>query len=343
MRQRALLLLACAFVTVAVVLALLRGRGTPVGKQKQRAKWAFQPLTLPPGEAEDVAIRGDTILVAMKSPRGGRVYRSRDGGRAWEPLDIATSSGQWFALSPEFERDGTAVLVNAGEDVYLSRDSGDSWEKISGWLNPRAIALSPGENPAVYMATFRFGESHHLYIWEPNRGWELALEDSSPGTYGGFLQVLAFSSEEAILLVSHDTGGDWHTELWRTEDGWKSWSRGRGFPHDGVGEIVSAGEYGLVVPSAEGTLYYSPDRGMSWHPLAHLPEHPLSGLSGAGELLVASVDKDGETLLLRLEGQNWVELEGTPHISCCGIPLAVSPDELYIFATPRFLARGVRQ
>ena len=342
-----LVLLVCFFLLAATgILALLRGREEPEGASTEA--WGFEPLTLPEGELEDLKAQRDLLLAAMRvtslagpSEAVGHAYRSVDGGRSWEVLEVDTSPCQWFALSPGFEQDGPVVLVSAGRDVYLSQDRGDSWERISAVLNPRAIGVSAGEPLTVYVATYRLGNHHQLYKWERNRGWEVVLDDTSLGTYGGFLQVLAFSRKEVLLLVSHDSGGDWHTELWRTEDGWRSWSRSLGFPVDANGDITDAGNRGLLVGTAGGELYQSLDDGATWHPFAQSPGQQVEGISGSGDLLVATVERNGGTCLLRLTESGWAVLSDEPGIPGGAMPCAVSSDEIYVFARPRFLARVV--
>ena len=94
----------------------------------------------------------DHTAFARVAPAGGRrgLYRSRDGGRSWQALDINPDQA---AISPEFDQDHTLMGVTVSYvdheerwELHISRDGGDHWERVGSTPGGRGgylLSLAP--------------------------------------------------------------------------------------------------------------------------------------------------------------------------------------------------------
>ena len=111
----------------------------------------------------------ETVYAAtweLKSDRG-RLFRSRDGGRSWEKIDLGRfdSTIRALAIAPT---DPLVIAVGISEGVIVTQDGGKSWDRVSrGYRslhNVESLAFDPLDSQSLYVGTW------HLSWKTPNLG-----------------------------------------------------------------------------------------------------------------------------------------------------------------------------
>jgi photosystem II stability/assembly factor-like uncharacterized protein len=224
----------------------------------------------------------------------GMLFRSEDGGRAWEPnagLAEHPTRDRWnpgagglCCHSVQVAPDGTLYTAISAAGAFRSDDGGDSWSPINGGV---AADFMPDPYPEV-------GQCVHkllLHPADPDRLWQ----QNHCGTY-------------------------------RSDDRGETWQRldGNGLPSSfGFGIALDPGDpdVAYVIPeegaeyrvTAQGRLgvYRTTDGGASWEPWGSgLPEHAWTGVLREG----MSFDADGVYFgtqsgsLFGSHGDAWEEL-----------------------------------
>jgi len=108
-----------------------------------------QTIYLAYAEGNCATARGDNAYRACFDPRPG-LFRSRDGGRTWEQLDVpfADVSILTIAVHPQNSR---FLYVGTARGLYLSPDEGQTWQHVEG---VDEVALSAGRlNPDLAQMT----------------------------------------------------------------------------------------------------------------------------------------------------------------------------------------------
>jgi len=314
-------------------------------------RWEFQPLEPPPGELDGpLGAYGDLLFVTMWQDEQEHPYRSTDRGRTWQAMSWFESEGIFarrFFFSPHFEEDHT--LFTGGNTCARSTDGGQSWMRTDGGFI-RDMAFSPDyhhPNGTIYLITSPVDGHRHLYR-STNGGdwWELVIDDTSLDWYGEFQEIIALSDREVLLRVSYYEWeeGYWRYKygLWRTEDGWESWTWVEGFPKDAC-SLVKTRDYGLLAGTREHGIFQSLDGGRTWQPFAWQIEKAGSFyLSSQGGLVLALVSGDptGSALYQLLENGWHLIRDDLPQYGV----LRCTADEntIYLAHRPRTLEKGVR-
>jgi hypothetical protein len=181
----------------------------------------------------------DGTVIAFRSPGGGTVRRSRDGGRTWE-AEIAIDPGG----DPKAANGGNALLdevtgdvlyVNPGERwLYRSRDEGATWTKETIEVKPDGFGLVPKTEGAGAMQcgiTLAFG---------PHKGRLV-----SPARIMG-----PKDSNDVAWRPYH-----YSTAIW-SDDGGRVWQTSKPFPVLGTGEAA-------IAELSDGSLLYNSREHMS--------------------------------------------------------------------------------
>ena len=319
-------------------------------------RWEFQPLEPPPGELDGpLGAYGDLLFVTMWQDEQEHPYRSTDRGGTWQAMSWFESEGIFarrFFFSPHFDEDHT--LFTGGNTCARSTDGGASWMRTDGGFSIsfiRDMAFSPDyhhPNGTIYLITSPVDGHRHLYR-STNGGdwWELVIDDTSLDWYGEFQEIIALSDREVLLRVSYyewEEGYGWRYKygLWRTEDGWESWTWVEGFPKDAC-SLVKTGDYGLLAGTREHGIFQSLDGGRTWQPFAWQIEKAGSFyLSSQGGLVLALVSGDptGSALYQLLENGWHLIRDDLPQYGV----LRCTADEntIYLAHRPRTLEKGVR-
>lgn len=263
------------------------------------------------------------------------LYRSQDGGKTWQRLKEPRDCWR-FSFSPHFEEDGR--VITAGRAVWLSSNEGLTWEKLGELVlesSVRALDLAP--DGTIWLATYPVEGHRYVYTWDGS--WQQVLDDATMGRYGKFRQVVALSRESALLVAGYNPGDVWKTELWRTEDGGKSWTRVEGFP--ALARRMVRMEWGLLVGTADQGIWESRDGGKSWEAFNPTPARGEISLGGSAGLITLLVHDGREQWLYELVGDGWRKV-GNIERCCVGLAVADS-HTIYLTDRPDFLERGWRQ
>lgn len=338
MRKRALVL---AAVILAAAGALWGSRQL----SGESSGWTFERLAVPEGELDSFAARGSTVLLGMQVEGGESkssyvLYRSQDGGKSWQRLEEPRDCWR-FSFSFHFEEDGRVIA--AGRGVWASSNGGLTWEKVGQLVPESAVAeLDLAPDGTIWLATYPVEGHRYVYRWDGS--WQQVLDDATMGRYGKFRQVVALSGQEALLVAGHKPGDVWKTELWRTEDGGRTWTISEGFPDLArpiVKHAIPLMDWGLLVGTAEEGIWESRDNGKTWEPFHSSPRGSEVSPRGTSGLLVALVYNGREPWLYELVGDGWRRLR---KIDRCCVGLTVADcNTIYLTGRPDFLERGVRQ
>ena len=80
-------------------------------------------------------MNSDVLYLSMETG----IYRSDDGGAAWELISNDLTEGR-LAIDPA---DGTRLLLANFDGVYASVNSGESWHSFTGDLPPGVVSFQP--------------------------------------------------------------------------------------------------------------------------------------------------------------------------------------------------------
>jgi photosystem II stability/assembly factor-like uncharacterized protein len=214
-------------------------------------------------------------LFAGTRPAG--VYRSRDGGRRWEPLtlDIARecSIGTPFVTSVMVDPDDSR-MVWAGveiDGVFRSLDGGDTWTHMEeGLYDPdiHAMAIAATQPKRIFASTARevFTSADLGETWEPlgiKEKWPLpyargmAVKIDEPGVlFAGCGE--ATTGEKGYVLRTTDLGKTWETLKLPVQPNATIWGLA----------THPADANRILAFSLFGEVYVSEDAGESWRKIA---------------------------------------------------------------------------
>ena len=205
--------------------------------------------------------RPETVWVGTGENVGGRhvgygdgVYRSRDGGKAWENLGLRASEHiGMIAVDP---RDSETVFVAAegplwspGGDrgLFKTTDGGATWDKILGggeYTGVNEIHLDPRDPDVMYAVTQqRFRNVAALINGGPESGihkstdggrtWReltVGLPAQDKGRIGLAISPLDPDVVYATVELAQREGG-----FYRSDDGGESWEKGADYISGGTG------------------------------------------------------------------------------------------------------------
>ena len=120
------------------------------------------------------------------------LFRSRDGGRTWEPSTIGSSSYIFFVvLSP----DGVLFVKTSGA-IYVSHNSGETWDQVKT-VSPQGTAMTFGADGSIYLA----GRDGIVRSVDGGKSWQFLTAAPKPFIYVNALQI---SSTGRFYLGSSD-------------------------------------------------------------------------------------------------------------------------------------------
>ncbi len=155
---------------------------------------------------------------------GGGVYRSQNGGAAWETINTGLAHQFMHPLhvSPDFGRDQT-LFVGMQSFLAKSENRGAFWNNrevsASGFEFTRRLAVSPdyGTDRTLFVADDPFG-AQPLYKSTDGAASFSPVSATFPGGIWGLALSSGFAADQ-VVLVGHTAGID------RSEDGGDTWNR----------------------------------------------------------------------------------------------------------------------
>jgi photosystem II stability/assembly factor-like uncharacterized protein len=226
---------------------------------------------------------------------GGGVWKSTDGGAAWEPVFDKEGVGAIGAVAIDPSDDATVWVgtgesnprndVSYGDGVYKTTDGGKSWTNVGlratkyisriliDPTNPQHVIVgalgdvfTDSSDRGAYV-TFDGGKtwSKTLYVGPSSGISDMAMNPHTPNVvYAG---VWEFQRRPWTFRSGGDQDG-----LYRSSDGGRTWSRltGHGLPAGISGRIGLAvapsdpNRVYALIESKRGILWRSDDNGSSW-------------------------------------------------------------------------------
>jgi photosystem II stability/assembly factor-like uncharacterized protein len=233
-----------------------------------------------------IVIVGNQGLVLTSTDQGGSWKRANLPG--WPELIDVTSCP-----------DGSFAALAAEGQVWVSPDNGESWtpHSIESEEAPQAITCDP-QNRIWVVGSF----SSIFSSADAGATWEItSLDEDTILTNIQFLdeQTAYISGEFGTLVKTIDGGATWD-RLPDLEDSF--------YPQAMYFENSSAG----WIVGLQGKILHTEDGGQTWMVQQSDTVAPLYGIGKADGVLYAV---GGEGVVLRLQGQQWTQLDHGQRIS----------------------------
>lgn len=220
----------------------------------------------------------DDQLAALAGPGGGRrgLFRTRDGGRSWEPVaGWPDREAWWLGYLP-----GHPEVVLAGTtpgEAWRSDDGGSAWTELAGlrdvpgrerWTFPApphrphvtSIAVAP-DDPTLWLASVEVGGL--LRSHDGGRSWE----PIGSGLDRDVHQVAFWPTDPRVVFAGTGNG------LYQSVDGGETWRRVMGRY---ATRLRVAGEGPALFAMVEGVgspVQVTEDAGATWEPVGRgLPD-----------------------------------------------------------------------
>ncbi len=187
--------------------------GSPVVWRSRDNGQEFSPRNTPlPVDAWAVA-DDSTLFIGSYDGSNGRVYGTRNGGSSYSDGAV---SGEHplssIALSPDYPRDGTALVGNSNGGVYLSEDNGSSFAPVPPdattppLTGSITVAFDPdfGGNETVYAASDTPDEDIYRFIIGRSDSWE-GIDRTLPD--GGMVSRLGVAASGALYASNFKVDG----------------------------------------------------------------------------------------------------------------------------------------
>lgn len=222
------------------------------------ATWGPVAAALPDtlGPLATVYADGAALFVQDRT-MGGKLYRSTDGGAAWE----AASTGL-PAFNPVTDIVSTGgTLVAAASNVFVSSDNGTTWSQSTTGM---------GTFPTITRLTFAggalFASGNGVYRSTDGGAQWTAAQSGIPAFYS----VDAFASVGSDLFA----GSLYATALYRSTDNGDTWSPITSLPFSGSATSFMGAGSALFACSPNNGIFLSTNRGSNWSEISgNLPDH----------------------------------------------------------------------
>ena len=228
---------------------------------------------------------------------GGGVWKTKDGGRAWENISDGFFGGSIGAIEVA-DSDPNVIYVGGGETtvrgnvssgygIWKTEDAGKTWVQSGlekGRHIPR-ITVHPKNHNIVYAAVLGniYKPTQERGVYKSSDGGKNWKRTLFANENAGAVDLIMDPSNPRILYAatwnvrrtpySLSSGGD-GSALWKSTDSgdtWKEISTNKGFPSDTLGIIgvtvspVNSDRVWAIVENKEkGGVYRSEDGGETW-------------------------------------------------------------------------------
>ncbi len=215
--------------------------------------------------------------------RMGGLFRSGDGGQAWEPAYKNLKTGETLpttavALAPDFEHE-LAVFAGLNGAILCSYDGGVSWRRSQLPTPPPAVsalAVSPNyaEDGIVFAGTNEDGVLVSSDCGKNWVAWNFGLLDL---TILSLMLSPDFAADETVYAGAE-------SGLFRSTNGGRAWKEvPLPFDFDAILSLAVSPRFAqdntLFVGTENNGLLISQDRGKSWSPIPETTrEQPVNSI-----------------------------------------------------------------
>ena len=260
----------------------------------------------------------DTDATIFVGTEDAGIFRSTDGGGAWEALnegltDLCVNA---LALSPTFMLDATLFAATA-RGVHQSRDGGQTWRALDETGPALSVATpptftrvrpGPGEPDLMEMErTVLAGTAYQGVFRSTNQGesWNPSNEGLAARLLVSLVVSPGFATDQTLFISSLEEG------VARSVDGGATWEPcNDGLPALQVVSLLLSPNFaadGAAVAATGAGVVISRDRGQTWRSLPG-PASAQAIAFAAGALLVGA--NGGELALSEDDGHTWAALAG---------------------------------
>jgi photosystem II stability/assembly factor-like uncharacterized protein len=284
-----------SFVLFAAMLALFEPAAGAAPFPTSSMQWRSMGPAVAGGRVTSVAGSASDPNLYYIGAAGGGVWKSTDGGAAWNPVFDREAVGAIGAVAIDPSNNDTVWVgtgesnprneVSYGDGVYKSTDGGKTWVNV-GLRDTRYISriLVDPSNPQHVIV----GALGNVFADSPDRGAYVTFDGGKTWTKTLYIgpqsgvSDLAMSAKTPNVIYAgvwefqrrpwtFTSGGD-ADGLYRSSDGGRTWARvtGNGLPSGITGRIglaVAPSDPNVVyalIESQHGILWRSSDGGASW-------------------------------------------------------------------------------
>ena len=277
---------------------------------------------------------GDTIFVGARN----EIYRSTDNGNSFTNINIYFTS-TIVNLYSITSTGSTVFIATSYDGVYKSTDFGNTWFAANEGMGPkdvRAVTITDASSLVAgshYVGMYR--STDYGVSWNKSQtGFPagtsiLSLLESESSIYAGTRDGVYRTDDNGDswmkLTGQSDTvnycsvwdmcelDGDlyisaflqFNTTVYKTTDKGITWIRcDNGLPPDNpfIKGLVSSGEN--VIAGTDDGIYYTSDKGLSWHP-TNAPTEYIESMAASGDYVYAVVTFYGIYRSLN-NGVSWI-------------------------------------
>jgi photosystem II stability/assembly factor-like uncharacterized protein len=201
----------------------------------------------------------DTVYAATA---GGGVFKSKDGGETWAPVNTGLDDGYVTALAVDPTAAGTVYAATTFAGIFKTMDGAETWTRTSesiATVDFTSLAVDPGRSSRVYAGTDTgvvYGTADGGKTWA-----QLLVIAPPPPGYQTGVSTLAVDGASAVYASAHSS------PVYRSLDAGKTWlpiNVGATAYYGYTPVAADATDSNTVYIGLDRTLYKTADGGETW-------------------------------------------------------------------------------